>query len=1362
MKKSLYPICFLTLCCFPALFAQNSSAVLLHTGATSFPENVKEYAATATIANHEMVDGQYYRLLQFYTLPDQPRLDHLAQQGIELLEYIPHNTYIASIPTNFDVAKLEQLGVRSVQYITPEMKQSADLRYGNFPDWATSGNNALLMLKFYKNLRHQDAAAYCGADGLKILSDNGYDNFFRVKVPLERVQEVVNLPYVAFLELVPPPSVPDDILGKALHRSNVIDTQFPSGRHYTGEGVNVLVRDDGFVGPHIDFQGRIDNSFVEPQQGNHGDGVSGCFAGAGNLDPWLRGSAAGAFIYVVNYESDFLDETMDLFFNKDVIVTNSSYSNGCNAGYTEITETIDQQLYNNPTLLHVFSAGNSNNNDCGYGAGNQWGNITGGHKMAKNCITTANLFADATLVVSSSRGPAYDGRLKPDISANGQDQLSTDENNTYQVFGGTSAASPSIAGVVAQLHQAYRDLNNGETAEAALLKTVMLNTANDLGNAGPDFKYGWGHVNAYRSALALEEHRYFKGSVAPGATSQHTISIPPGVLQARIMVYWMDPEATVMANKALINDLDISMTGLSGDEHLPWVLNPTPNPTILNTPAAKGVDTLNNMEQVAIDNPAAGDYTLNIFGTELPFGSHDYYVTWEFRTAAITVTHPVGGESFAPGDTLRIHWDTEGDNSFFVISYSINGGADWTPITSTNGTARMTDWIVPDEITANAGIKVSRGPNSGNNDVPFSIAPRPKNLSVEQACPDYIRFTWDPVVLDTAGTTAYIVYRLGDRYMEAIDTTTDTFYDLPAIDQNPTLDHWVAVKSLGGDGAVSERTIAVNYNGGLLNCDQAHDVSLLSIDTPGEGSLLGCNGLEVPVSVTIKNTGLSEETGLSVAYQLNNDPPVVEALPNPVQPGESLTYSFATSINATQNGDYTLKAYTILTDDMAAFNNSVTHQISLSIYPGVGEPLEYSQDFEGGTFPPQYYIVNNPDGAITWDTFAVAGANGSSTVSIFMNNYFYEAPGEEDDLWVVPIDLSNATTPQLSFDVAYARFNSNFQDGMRVEVSTDCGLTFNDIIYDKSGSALATVPDVSNVFFPAGANQWRNEKISLADYSGSAVVIKFVAVNGYGNSLFIDNINVQEITPPVAGFTTSIDTICQGETITFTNTSVGPDVTYAWNFGSGASPSQSSSQGPVIVTFNQEGAVTVSLTVVNIAGQSTFTTDVFVTPLPAPDFDFTNVDETVTFQNLTAYGNSYLWNFGDGFIALTENPYHTYGALGTYIVSLTATNNCGTQTITKDIMVLTTDVHELSNRLSAFISPNPASGGAKLVINTSRSELLTLEIVDMRGAMIERRPLHIASGVNVESLDVTALPAGLYLLKISGNDGFTTLKLLKE
>ena len=131
----------------------------------------------------------------------------------------------------------------------------------------------------------------------------------------------------------------------------------------------------------------------------------------------------------------------------------------------QLHKTVDNQIHNNTDLLHVFSAGNSNGGCSSYGAGSQWGNITGGHKQAKNCMTTANLNATGGLSGSSSRGPAHDGRIKPDISANGINHNSTFPNNNYQVFGGTSAAAPGIAGISAQLYHAYKDLNGGNNPE---------------------------------------------------------------------------------------------------------------------------------------------------------------------------------------------------------------------------------------------------------------------------------------------------------------------------------------------------------------------------------------------------------------------------------------------------------------------------------------------------------------------------------------------------------------------------------------------------------------------------------------------------------------------------------------------------------------------------------------------------------------------------------------------------------------------------------------------------------------------------------------------------------------------------------
>ena len=90
------------------------------------------------------------------------------------------------------------------------------------------------------------------------------------------------------------------------------------------------------------------------------------------------------------------------------------------------------------------------------------------------------------------------------------------------------------------------------------------------------------------------------------------------------MVYWRDPTAALGASTALVNDLDLVVNDPASNTLLPWVLDATPNPDALNSPATTGEDHLNNMEQVLINNPTAGEYTLDISGFNVPVGPQEY------------------------------------------------------------------------------------------------------------------------------------------------------------------------------------------------------------------------------------------------------------------------------------------------------------------------------------------------------------------------------------------------------------------------------------------------------------------------------------------------------------------------------------------------------------------------------------------------------------------------------------------------------------------------------------------------------------------------------------------------------------------
>jgi hypothetical protein len=1041
-----------------------------------------------------------YVWMQFYSTPVQTTQDELKQNGILFLEYISNGTYLAFIPSAFPKQNLPIYGVRGVLPISNNLKTTASLRNGDMDNWAMDGNRIKLDIMAYDNIDLSSMIPDLTSRNIQIIEYNKGANIATVSILQTEMDNLVSLPYIQWVEQIAAPSEKEDTRGRSLHRSSNLDTQTGAGRNYTGAGIGVLVRDDGIVGPHIDFEGRIDNSGANTSGPTHGDGVAGIMAGAGNLDPSMRGMAAGSDIYVSNYAASFLDGvTTSLISSGDVQITNSSYSNGCNDGYTTTTQTVDQQTKTNPTLLHVFSAGNSGTSNCSYGAGSGWGNITGGHKQGKNVIATANVYFDGSLVNSSSRGPAYDGRIKPDIAANGQNQNSTDENNAYLSFGGTSGAAPGIAGISAQLYEAYADANSGAFPQSALIKATLLNTANDYGNVGPDYKFGWGIVNGLRAVKLLEDNRYLSSTISQGNTNTHNITVPAGTKQVRFMVYWSDPAASPGATTCLINDLDLTVTTPASTTLLPWVLDPTPNSTNLNMPATYGADHLNNVEQVLVNNPASGTYVVNVNGFNVPMGPQEYFIVYEIIDANVTVTYPNMGESFVPGETESIHWDAVNTTGTFTLEYSTNNGTSWNNIATVASNVTNYAWTVPNTVTGSAKIRVTNGSNVDISDDVFSIAPLVTGQAITKVCPDSATFVWNAV----PNASEYDLYILGTKYMEIAGTSSTLSVTVPI--SSPINPIWYAVVARNtSQNWKSRRTIASYHAGGLLNCSLTNDLSLSSINNgPGDFSAACNGGTAAAVSITILNTGLNSQTNFPVSYQVNSNAPVVETYTGTLSSGQQATYTFTTPVTGLINGATTLTCSVVLSGDQIPSNDQ---QVLSFFNQANGTATPFVESFDPGGFPTLWTVIN-PDSDNTWELDNVVSASGTNSNVAKLSHVNYSgATGEEDILETEIFDM-NGTIGVLTFDLAKAQYSATYEDGLRVEVSSDCGATFQTI-YQKTGTALATVSNQTSNWSPTAASNWRNESIDLAAYVPNNLIFRFIAENGYGNNTYIDNINI--------------------------------------------------------------------------------------------------------------------------------------------------------------------------------------------------------------------------------------------------------------
>lgn len=1033
--------------------------------------------------------------LQFEQNLSESERSSLSARGAELISFIGKRTYLFYLQNS---SMISQSGASAFRVVDVTMRSDFNLFMENINPESMVGNKVRVLVDLYKKEQVNEFVTALQQKNLFYTQPNKDIAYLEVDVPIEGLQNFLENENIRWIEAWAGPSLKDDTEGRGLHRSNSLDSRMPNGRNYSGLGVGVLVRDDGIVGPHIDFQGRLDNSLANTVGQTHGDGVAGIMAGAGNLDPQKRGMAAGSEVYVSNYQANFLDNaTTTLINNGSVQITNSSYSDGCNGGYTSNAQRVDLQMNSNDHLLHVFSAGNSNNQNCGYGAGNQWGNITGGHKQGKNVIATANVFYDGALVSSSSRGPAHDGRIKPDIAANGQNQLSTDENNQYLTFGGTSGAAPGIAGISAQLYEAYMNLNNGDFPNNALIKAVLLNSANDAGNPGPDFRFGWGIVNGLRAAKCIEEGRYLSGSIGQGGTQTHTVTVPSGTKELRIMVYWSDPAASPGATTALVNDIDMVVVDPSTNSHLPWVLNPAPNATTLNNNATTGADHLNNMEQVLLSNPAAGIYSVNLSGYDIPVGPQEYWVVYEVIGSNIEVTYPNLGESFKPNTTETIHWDATGITGNVTLEYSTNNGTAWNNIATVNADVTNYDWQVPSTITGQGRIRVSAGSISDLSDSTFSIASVPVNLNIIEVCPDSAQFMWNAV----PNAEFYDLYLLGNQYMEIVGTSTSPTVRVPIPNANAPL--WYAVRARNvTQNWTSERTLAKYYAGGILNCQLPNDLSVSQILSTNQSFSTACGGDNL-VKAKIFNPGIQSQSNFTINYRIDLGAPVSEVYTGTLSNGQSIDYTFLQTVSpGLSDGPHILKVYTSLGNDDNIFNDTLTLNFT-KISQAVATPFV---DNFNGALPSAGWTLENPDGQTTWTSANVTGINGQSSQCWYLNHFSYTQTNQEDILVSTLYSLPSSHA-KLSFDLAKAQYSANFMDNLKIEISNNCGNTYTPIYTPSSSQLQTTAGFVTGNFVPT-ANQWRVESVDLSAFNGQTVQFRITAINGYGNGTYIDNFNI--------------------------------------------------------------------------------------------------------------------------------------------------------------------------------------------------------------------------------------------------------------
>jgi subtilisin family serine protease len=359
---------------------------------------------------------------------------------------------------------------------------------------------------------------------------------------------------------------------------------------------------------------------------------------------------------------------------------------------------------------------------------------------AKNVVAVGAVQTSGAIVSFSSRGPAKDGRVKPDVVARGAGVHSTIPTDSYANLSGTSMAAPAVTGIAALITEQWKR-SYGTQPSAAAVKALLIAGTDDLGNPGPDYTFGFGLVNAQKSVDLIRadegaKQRIRTLSFASGQQQQYELALVVTEPQTlRVVLNWSDPyiiydpRFSDIAEKALVNNLDLRVVDPSGTTIHPWILNKDS----YEANATRGVNSVDNVEMVEIPNATPGTYRVLAVGTSVLEGPQSAVLVTNAGTArpCRDVQEVSGNDSadraygnLPPGQLVAAGLCSQGDVDFYKFNVTKTGPLSVTvttgdtPIRATltgNGISRTQD------IAANSTSVLNADVNSVPNPVTLKI-----------------------------------------------------------------------------------------------------------------------------------------------------------------------------------------------------------------------------------------------------------------------------------------------------------------------------------------------------------------------------------------------------------------------------------------------------------------------------------------------------------------------------------------------------------------------------------------------------------------------------------------------------------------
>lgn len=572
-------------------------------------------------------EGNRLMIVQYWTQGIEDYRETIRELGGEVHMFLANHSNVVEmdLATLRDVRELPF--VRSVTPFHPAFKLEEELLESIAARQQGEVSVNVLTTRRYG---HDPVIAWVESNGGTVEHVERETYFMTVKVRYDQLPGLAGLDAVQWIDRWS--AGEEDVnIAKAFHGAEYAAQ--PENGGYTGTGVRIEVLDGGCVTNHPDLQ----NFLIHNQNtaSSHGTSTAGIVFSSGSTNPLGTGFCPDGTLIIADYGTSYAGgsrythtgQLRNTTLAYKCVAQTNSWGNSRTTAYTSNSQQMDQMLFDFARLSIFQSQSNSG------------GTPSRPQAWAKNVIAVGGLSHFNTwnyrddLWTSASTGPAADGRIKPDLASFYDAILTTSSSGGYSGgFGGTSGATPIVAGTAGIFYEAWADNAFGTnpgggtpfasspwntTAKAMLINGSIQWALTSRNNR---FRQGWGwphlrNLLSNKSKLMIIDESVLLTNLQTATFNYNAIG---GDKRFRATLVYRDNPGTTSSTLHRINNLDLKVTTPSGTVY--WGNNGLVN-NEFSTPggSASNVDTVEN---VWLLNPEAGNYTIEVIATEVNQDTH--------------------------------------------------------------------------------------------------------------------------------------------------------------------------------------------------------------------------------------------------------------------------------------------------------------------------------------------------------------------------------------------------------------------------------------------------------------------------------------------------------------------------------------------------------------------------------------------------------------------------------------------------------------------------------------------------------------------------------------------------------------------